>query len=79
MANFKYIGPGVSRSFKALPSFTFFFSAKKQACGPGGRALRGKSIGGKGFPSRGAILFPQNEAGLSGAHSREARDAPKKE
>jgi hypothetical protein len=30
-----------------LPTFTFAiaFSAKKQACGPEGRALRGKSIG----------------------------------
>jgi len=28
-----------------LALFTFFFSAKKQACGPEGRAFRGKSIG----------------------------------
>jgi hypothetical protein len=32
-----------------LPTFPFAisFSAKKQACGPGARALRAKSIGGK--------------------------------
>jgi hypothetical protein len=35
------------------PWFTFavLFSAKKQACGPEARALRGKSIGGKRNPS----------------------------
>jgi hypothetical protein len=41
-------------------------AAKKQACGPEVRALRGKSIGGKGIPAGDPIGFPQGEAGLSG-------------
>jgi hypothetical protein len=58
----------MSTGFISLRPFTFaiLFSAKKQACGPEGRALRGKSIGGKGFPAGGPILFPQNGAGPSG-------------
>jgi hypothetical protein len=52
-----------------LPLFTFvfFFSAKKQVCGPEVRALCGKSIGGKRITGGDPILFPQDEAGLSGA------------
>jgi hypothetical protein len=34
------------------------FSAKKQACGPEGRALRGKSIGGKRIPSGDQPVLP---------------------
>jgi len=51
-----------------LPTFTFvlFFSSKKQACGPEGRALRAKSIGGKRNPAGDPIGFPQNEAGPPG-------------
>jgi len=52
---------------KILAPFTFFFSAKKQACGPEGRALRAKSIGGKRNPAGDPIMFPQNEASPSGA------------
>jgi len=52
-----------------LPPFTFSIpiSSKKQACGPEARALRGKSIGGKGNPLGDPPVLPQNEAGLSGA------------
>jgi hypothetical protein len=52
-----------------LSTFTFvpFFSAKKQACGPEGRALRVKSIGGKRKPSEDLIVLPQSQAGPSGA------------
>jgi len=61
-----------------MPTFTFasLFSDKKQACGPEARALRGKSIGGKRNAFKDPPLLPQNEAGPSGAQSREARDAP---
>jgi hypothetical protein len=52
-----------------LHAFTFaiLFPAKKQACGPEARALRGKSIGGKRNPFGDPPLLPQNEAGPSGA------------
>jgi hypothetical protein len=52
-----------------LPTFTFAiaFSAKKQARGPEGRALRAKSIGGKKIPKGDPRVLPQGEAGLSGA------------
>ena len=52
-----------------LPTFTFaiLFPAKKQACGPEARALRGKSIGGKRNPIEDPTVLPQNEAGPSGA------------
>jgi hypothetical protein len=43
------------------------FPAKKQACGPEARALRGKSIGGKRNPIEDPTVLPQNEAGPSGA------------
>jgi hypothetical protein len=51
-----------------LATFTFAipFSAKKQACGPEARALRGKSIGGKRKRLEDPPLLPQNEAGPSG-------------
>jgi hypothetical protein len=51
----------------SCPPSLLFFSAKEQACGPDARALRGKSIGGKRIPAGDPILFPQREAGLSGA------------
>jgi len=53
----------------SLPTFTFAiaFSAKKHACGPEARALRGKSIGGKGIRSGDPPVLPQGEAGRSGA------------
>jgi len=56
-----------------LPTFTFvpFFSAKKQACGPEGRALRVKSIGGKRKPSEDLIVLPQSQAGPSGVPNSE--------
>jgi hypothetical protein len=50
------------------------FSAEEQACGPEARALRGKSIGGKRIPAGDPILFPQREAGLSGAPEFGIRD-----
>jgi hypothetical protein len=71
----------LSTEQKSLPPFTFAvpFFAKKQACGPEGRALRGKSIGGKKNPFGGSFVLPQNEAGPSGARSRASRDAPTSE
>jgi hypothetical protein len=58
----------------ALPTFTFaiLFPAKKQACGPESRALRGKSIGGKRNPIEDPTVLPQNEAGPSGAPTSES-------
>jgi hypothetical protein len=47
--------------------FCPFLFAKKQACGPEGRVLRGKSIGGKRNPAGDPIGFPQKEAGPPGA------------
>ncbi len=54
---------------KGLAPFTLAaaFSAEKQACGPEARALRAKSIGGKGIPGGDPIGFPQREAGPPGA------------
>ena len=48
-----------------LPTFTFAvpFSAKKQACGPEARVLRGKSIGGKRILPGDPPVLPKNEAG----------------
>jgi hypothetical protein len=53
----------------SLLTFTFaiLFPARKQACGPEARALRGKSIGGKRNPIEDPTVLPQNEAGPSGA------------
>jgi hypothetical protein len=65
-----------SKNSRLPPRWLLFLPAKKQAWGPEGRALRGKSIGGKRFPAGGRLMFPQNEAGLTGARSREARYAP---
>jgi hypothetical protein len=45
-----------------------FFSGKKQACGPEGRALRGKSIGGKRILAEDPNAFPQKEAGPWAIH-----------
>jgi hypothetical protein len=49
----------------AFFAFVFSIAAKKQACGP--RALRGKSIDGKRIKAGGGAVFPQDEAGMSGA------------
>jgi hypothetical protein len=49
-----------------LHFYDSLLSAKKQACGPEARALRGKSIGGKRNPSGDHPVLPQSEAGLSG-------------
>jgi len=58
---------GDTRRANGLATFTFAiaFSAKKQACGPEARALRGKSIGGKRIPSGDPPVLPQGEASLS--------------
>jgi hypothetical protein len=52
-----------------LPPFTFatLFPVEKKACGPGARALRTKSIGGKRIRKGDPLVLPQGEAGLSGA------------
>ena len=49
--------------------FTYMtlFSARKQAFGPEGRALRAKSIGGKRILLGNLAVLPQNGAGRSGA------------
>jgi hypothetical protein len=39
------------------------FSCQKQPCGPEGRVLRVKSIGGERNPLEGQPMFPQNKAG----------------
>jgi len=59
----------LSSLFSAFSSFIFkiTFSAKKQTCGPGARALGGKSIGGRRIPTGDPIGFPQKEAGPPGA------------
>jgi len=44
------------------------FSAKRQSCGQEARALRGKSIGGKGNPFGDRPVLPQNEAGPWAIH-----------
>jgi hypothetical protein len=57
----------------AFFAFLFFIAAKKQGCGP--RALRGKSIDGKGIKARRAAVFPQDDAGLSGTRPGNARNS----
>jgi len=56
------------------------FSAQRQSCGQGARALRGKSIGGKRIPYGDPLVLPQKEAGLWAIHGSaelaEVRIAP---
>jgi hypothetical protein len=64
-----YSGLEKKSSLQNLARLYFLDSlfSKKQACGPDARALRGKSIGGKGNSSEDPAAFPQKEAGRSGA------------
>jgi len=69
------VGKNLIEAFKRQPlphlapfTFVLFFSAKKQACGPEGRVLRAKSIGGKRIPYGDPLLLPQEEAGPWAIH-----------
>jgi len=60
---------GFVNKTKAFATFPFRtpFSARKHACGPETRALRGKSIGGKRIPPGDPAGLPHNGAGPAGA------------
>jgi hypothetical protein len=69
LARKSHVGENGGEPGPLLPTFTFaiLFLAKKRACGPEARALRGKSIGGKRNPIEDPTVLPQNKAGPSGA------------
>jgi hypothetical protein len=63
----KIILPVKTVPYGAPFTFVPFSSAENRAFVPEARPLGAKSIGGKRIPAGGPIVFPQNEAGGSGA------------